>query len=88
MMIIAGLSYPVPAAVFGAVWVLGRGLYAFGYYQGVKQRNWGSMHYLGVSQSLVMFSLGLHLSAPDPTVCSVVSGSVGPVSGFRHSAAA
>ena len=45
--LIGGLSFPVPAAVFSGLWILGRGLYAMGYYRGVSQRIWGVAHYMG-----------------------------------------
>jgi len=64
MMIIAGISFPVPAAVFGGLWILGRGLYAVGYYKSVQTRIWGVFHYiasLGLIALCIAFGVYLQM---------------------------
>jgi hypothetical protein len=60
--LIAGLSFPVPAAVFGGVWILGRQLYSEGYKRSVKTRMWGAIHYVGsLGLICLCLSFGVYL---------------------------
>jgi len=54
MMIIAGIGFPIPAAVSGLVWVLGRHAYAWGYYQSVDKRIYGMFFHIGELALLVL----------------------------------
>jgi glutathione S-transferase len=48
MMSLAGLKYPIPVAICGAVFSLGRIIYAYGYRIDPKKRVWGSL-FFGIS---------------------------------------
>eukprot|EP00850_Spirogloea_muscicola_P018541 SM000171S03230 [mRNA] locus=s171:103368:104883:+ [translate_table: standard] len=49
MLLLSGLAYPVTAAVFGTVWIIGRLVYSMGYYSGDPQkRHQGAWHGFGL----------------------------------------
>jgi len=54
MLLIAGIGFPVPATVFGLVWVAGRAAYAIGYYKDAKKRNIGAFFHLGELGLLIL----------------------------------
>jgi len=41
MMAIAGVAFPVYATIGGLIWVIGRGVYALGYYSATENRVYG-----------------------------------------------
>jgi len=47
LMIIGGLSFPIVTTVAGFVWLIGRALYAYGYYKSSKGRRIGSVYHIG-----------------------------------------
>lgn len=49
LLIMGMFSFPLPAAIIGLIWLLGRQLYAHGYYRGPERRViWGFLHYLAL----------------------------------------
>eukprot|EP00850_Spirogloea_muscicola_P020517 SM000219S06662 [mRNA] locus=s219:30464:31965:+ [translate_table: standard] len=49
MLLLSGLAYPLTAAVFGTVWIVGRLVYSMGYYSGdPKKRHQGAWHSFGL----------------------------------------
>jgi len=49
VMLLGGLKYPITSAIGGFIWIVGRLIYALGYYTGnPDKRMWGSVYAIGV----------------------------------------
>uniref|UniRef100_A0A7S3GLT2 Glutathione transferase n=1 Tax=Palpitomonas bilix TaxID=652834 RepID=A0A7S3GLT2_9EUKA len=63
----SGIGFPIPAAVSGLVYVLGRIFGAIGYYKAAKKRSWGSFFHVGEFALVVLtavFAFFLILDKP------------------------
>jgi len=54
MMAIAGVGFPVYATIGGLIWVIGRGVYALGYYSSTEKRIYGGFFHAGEIMLLVL----------------------------------
>jgi len=62
MMAIAGVAFPVYATIGGLIWVIGRGVYALGYYSATENRVYGVFFHAGEIMLLVLcITFGVYL---------------------------
>jgi len=62
LLLLGGLKHPVLSVGLGAVWIVGRLVYAYGYATGVPgNRVWGEFHYVGLA-GLLLTSLSTTLT--------------------------
>jgi len=54
MLLIAGIGFPIPAGIAGLIWILGRGVYALGYYYSASKRHIGGFYHLGELVLLIL----------------------------------